>query len=117
VGCAIHAACRSVQQELLRLAKKMAGSPLGRARLDDLIFADGKIRHRDDSSMEVSVADAMRAGKADRIEKEATVEPKEDGKRSHYTHSAVFAEVRIDEQLGRQPDYRRRGRRHRHGAA
>jgi xanthine dehydrogenase YagR molybdenum-binding subunit len=100
VGCAIHAACRSVQQELLRLAKKMAGSPLGRARLDDLIFADGKIRHRDDSSMEVSVADAMRAGKADRIEKEATVEPKEDGKRSHYTHSAVFAEVRIDEQLG-----------------
>jgi xanthine dehydrogenase YagR molybdenum-binding subunit len=100
VGCAIHAACRSVQQELLRLAKKMAGSPLGRARLDDLIFADGKIRHRDDSSMEVSVADAMRAGKADRIEKEATVEPKEDGKRSHYSHSAVFAEVRIDEQLG-----------------
>jgi xanthine dehydrogenase YagR molybdenum-binding subunit len=100
VGCAIHAACRSVQQELLRLAKKMTGSPLARARLDDLMFADGKIRHRDDSSLEVSVADAMRAGKADRIEKEATVEPKEDGKRSHYTHSAVFAEVRIDEQLG-----------------
>ena len=100
VGSAIYAACRAVQAELLRMAKKMAESPLARARLDQLIFVDGKIRHRDDNSLEVSVADAMRAGKADRIEKEATVEPKEDGKRSHYTHSAVFAEVRIDEQIG-----------------
>src|SRR5262245_45574810 len=46
------------------------------------------------------VADLMRAGKRDRIEKEASVAPKQDGKRSHFTHSAVFAEVKIDEELG-----------------
>ena len=46
------------------------------ASLTIVVFADGKIRHRDDGSREVSVADAMRAGKADRIEKEATAEPK-----------------------------------------
>jgi xanthine dehydrogenase YagR molybdenum-binding subunit len=100
VGSAIHAACRAVQEDLLALAQKMAGSPLAGAKLDDVVFAEGKIRHKDDESREVSVADAMRAGKADRIEKEASAEPNEDSKYSHNTHSAVFAEVKIDEQLG-----------------
>ena len=42
----------------------------------------------------------MRAGKADRIDKEATAEPKSDSEYAHCTHSAVFVEVKIDEQLG-----------------
>jgi xanthine dehydrogenase YagR molybdenum-binding subunit len=100
VGSAIHAACRAVQQELLKLAQKPAGSPLAGARLDDVVFADGKIRHKADGRREVSVTDVMRAGKVDRIEKEASAEPKEGSKYAHYTHSAVFAEVKIDEQLG-----------------
>ena len=100
VGSAIHAACRAVQKELLKLAQKRSGSPLAGAKIDDVVFTEGKIRHRADESRQVSIADAMRAGKADRIEKEASAEPNEDGKYSHCTHSAVFAEVKIDEQLG-----------------
>jgi xanthine dehydrogenase YagR molybdenum-binding subunit len=100
VGSAIHAACRAVQKELLGLAQKMARSPLAGAKLDDVVFAEGKIRHKHEESREVSVADAMRAGKADRIEKEASAQPNERGKYSHSTHSAVFAEVKVDEQLG-----------------
>jgi xanthine dehydrogenase YagR molybdenum-binding subunit len=100
VGSAIHAACRAVQKELLGLAQKMARSPLAGAKLDDVVFAEGKIRHKHEESREVSVADAMRAGKADRIEKEASAEPNERSKYSHLTHSAVFAEVKVDEELG-----------------
>ena len=100
VGSAIQAACRAVQEELLGLAQRMAGSPLTGAKLDDVVFAEGKIRRRDDERREVSVADAMRAGNADRIEKEASAEPKGNSKYAHFTHSAVFAEVKIDEQLG-----------------
>jgi xanthine dehydrogenase YagR molybdenum-binding subunit len=100
VGSAIHAACRAVQKELLGLAQKMARSPLAGAKLDDVVFAEGKIRHKHEESREVSVADAMRAGKADRIEKEASAEPNERSKYSHSTHSAVFAEVKVDDQLG-----------------
>ena len=100
VGSAIHAACRAVQEELLGLARKMPGSPLARAKLDDVVFAEGKIRHKGDESREVSVADAMRAGKADRIEKAASAEPNGDSKHSHCSHSAVFVEVKIDAQLG-----------------
>jgi xanthine dehydrogenase YagR molybdenum-binding subunit len=100
VGCAIHAACRAVQKTLLGMAQKMAASPLAGAKLDDVLFAEGKIRHKDDARREVSVADAMRAGKVDRIEKEASAEPDEDSQYSHFAHSAVFAEVKVDEQLG-----------------
>src|SRR5262245_19595458 len=46
VGCAIHAACRAVQKELLGLAQKAARSPLAGAKLDDVVFAEGKIRHK-----------------------------------------------------------------------
>src|SRR6516164_5966053 len=63
VGSAIHAACRAVQKELLGLAQEMARSPLAGAKLDDVVFAEGKIRHKHEASREVSVADAMRAGK------------------------------------------------------
>jgi xanthine dehydrogenase YagR molybdenum-binding subunit len=100
VGCAIDAACREVKRELLAFAQRVPGSPLANATLDDVIFADGKIRHRGEQSREISVADAMRAGRVDRIEREASAEPNEDGKYSHFTHSAVFAEVKVDEELG-----------------
>ncbi|HEY8439988.1 MAG TPA: xanthine dehydrogenase family protein molybdopterin-binding subunit [Xanthobacteraceae bacterium] len=98
VGSAIVAACRKVQQEALKLAQKISGSPLARAKLEDVTFADGRIRHR--NGREVLLADALRAGKLDRIEKEATVEPRQSGKFSHFTHSAVFAEVKVDAELG-----------------
>ena len=100
VGSAIHAACGAVQKELLRLAQRMEASPLGGAKLDDIVFVDGWMRRKDDARRAVSIIDAMRAGNADRIEKTASVEPKESGKYSHFAHCAVFAEVKVDEQLG-----------------
>ena len=99
VGSAVAAACRAVQKDLLRLAQKTAASPLKGAKLDDVEFADGWIR-RKDGGAEVSFADAMRVGKVDRIEKEASAAPNHKSKYAHYTHSAVFAEVKIDEELG-----------------
>src|SRR5205823_14801876 len=53
VGCAIHAACRAVQDELLRLARKMPGSPLAGAQRDDVVFTEGMIRHKANASLEV----------------------------------------------------------------
>jgi xanthine dehydrogenase YagR molybdenum-binding subunit len=48
----------------------------------------------------MSLADAMRAGKVDRIEKDADAAPNEKSKFAHFTHSAIFAEVRVDEEIG-----------------
>lgn len=100
VGSAIHAACGKVREELLRLAQSLPDSPLEGATAADIELAGGQIRHRADRSRAVSVADAMRAGKVDRIEKEASAGPPEKSDYAHATHSAVFVEVKVDEQLG-----------------
>jgi xanthine dehydrogenase YagR molybdenum-binding subunit len=98
VGSAVAAACRAVQKDLLRFAQKAPRSPLAGAKLGGVEFVDGRIRRKDNGA-EVSLADAMLAGKVDRIEKEAGAKPNEKSKYAHYTHSAIFAEVRVDEEL------------------
>ncbi len=48
----------------------------------------------------MSIADAMRQGKVDRIEQEKLTAFADDRSLAHNTHSAVFAEVKVDEELG-----------------
>jgi xanthine dehydrogenase YagR molybdenum-binding subunit len=97
---AVAATAAEVRAELLALAKAIKGSPLTNAKLEDVVLADGKIVSRKDSSRAVSIADAMRHGAVDRIEKEKTNSFPEDSSHARNTHSAVFAEVKVDEQIG-----------------
>ncbi len=90
----------AVRKELLRLAKEMPNSPLADAAPDEVALADGKLVSKRDASRAVSIADAMRHGAVDRIEQEKSTTFADDGSHSHNTHSAIFAEVKVDEQLG-----------------
>jgi xanthine dehydrogenase YagR molybdenum-binding subunit len=89
-----------VRDELLRLAQQLPDSPLADATPAEVALADGTIVHRSNASRAVSIADAMRRGAVDRIDLEKTVTFDDDGSRAHNTHSAVFAEVKVDEQIG-----------------
>jgi len=89
----------AIRDDLLRLAKRIPNSPLADAASDDVALVDGKLASKRDSTRFVSIADAMRQGGVDRIELEKTTEPAPDPSRAHNTHSAVFAEVKVDEQL------------------
>jgi xanthine dehydrogenase YagR molybdenum-binding subunit len=100
VAGAIGATCDAVRKELLRLAKKIPSSPLAGAKLEEVTLADGKIVSKQNGSRAVSIADAMRHGAVDRIEQETSAGSNDDGRRARYAHSAVFAEVKVDEQLG-----------------
>ena len=100
VANAIAATCQEVRAELLRLAKLAPASPLADAGPEDVTLEDGRIISRHDASRAVAITDAMRQGAADRIEREHTTNPAHDGKFARNTHSAVFAEVKVDEQLG-----------------
>jgi xanthine dehydrogenase YagR molybdenum-binding subunit len=100
VSNSIATTCHEVRKELLRLAKAIPGSPLADAELNDTALADGKIVDKRDTSRAVAIADAMRQGAVDRIEREGSADTKDDGKYARDTHSAVFAEVKVDEQLG-----------------
>ncbi|MCK1383067.1 xanthine dehydrogenase family protein molybdopterin-binding subunit [Bradyrhizobium sp. 21] len=97
---AVLAAAEEVRKELLRLAGTMPGSPLAGAELADTVLIDGRIATTSDNSRTVSIADAMRHGNVERIEKEKLNQFDEDKKHARNTHSAVFAEVKVDEQLG-----------------
>jgi xanthine dehydrogenase YagR molybdenum-binding subunit len=90
----------AVRDELLRLAKQVPSSPLANTAPGEVALADGKLVSKSDASRSVSIADAMRHSAVDRIEQEKTTNPSNDTARAHNTHAAVFAEVKVDEQLG-----------------
>ncbi len=101
-GSAVDAACATVRETLLKHAQKVKGSPLASAKLDAVSFAGGRIELTADPSRFVTFADAMKAGGVDKVEAVETVSPSKItmARYSGYTHSAIFAEVRVDEELG-----------------
>jgi xanthine dehydrogenase YagR molybdenum-binding subunit len=100
VSNAIVNTANTVRGQLLQLALGIPGSPLAGASADDVVLSDGKIVSKRDPSRAVSIADAMRQSGVDRIEQEQTNSFKDDDAHARNAHSAVFAEVKIDEQLG-----------------
>jgi xanthine dehydrogenase YagR molybdenum-binding subunit len=97
---AVAAAAEEVRKELLALAKAIKGSPLADARPEDVVLADGKLTSKQEASRAVSIADAMRHAAIDRIEKEKVHNFPDDSSHARNAHSAVFAEAKVDEQLG-----------------
>jgi xanthine dehydrogenase YagR molybdenum-binding subunit len=101
IGSAVKAACDGLREKVFTLARKMEGSPLAGAKLSDVTFADGQICLQRDPSQAVSLTEAMRHGNVNSVEEETSAKP--DAKQSQYSryaHSAVFAEVEVDEDLG-----------------
>ena len=99
VSHAIVRTAEDVRKELLRLAKTMPNSPLAGAKLKDTALIDGGIVNKE-TRRTVSIADAMRHGAVDRIERECTVSFKDSSSHARNTHSAIFAEVKVDEEIG-----------------
>ncbi|MET0879803.1 MAG: xanthine dehydrogenase family protein molybdopterin-binding subunit [Tardiphaga sp.] len=105
VGAAVQLACQAVGAKLLKAAADVEGNPLGGSAIEDVSFVDGHIVLKSDQSVRVSYAEAMRAAKLDTIEVEETASAGISGmisqmKKARNTHSAVFVEVKIDEELG-----------------
>jgi len=102
IGSAVKAVCEAVRKKVFLLARRIRNSPLAHTRLKDVTFADGYVRLHSDPKVGVSITDAMRQRKVASIEEETAVVPNE-SKQSRYTrhsHTAVFAEVKVDEDLG-----------------
>jgi xanthine dehydrogenase YagR molybdenum-binding subunit len=100
VSNGIATTAAAVREELLRLARQTPNSPLADATPSDVALREGKLVSIRDLSRAVPIADAMRHGGVDRIEQERQTTFDDHGSHAHNTHSAVFAEVTVDEQLG-----------------
>ena len=90
----------AVREKLLRLAKKMRNSSLADAAADEVTLAWGKLVSKRDELRAVSITDVMRHANVERIVEEKSTTFPDAGSHSHNVHSAVFAEVKVDEQLG-----------------
>jgi xanthine dehydrogenase YagR molybdenum-binding subunit len=109
VSHAIATAADAVRKALWRMAEKGPGSRLAGTKLSDVILADGKIVSRRDPNRAMSIAEAMRHGGVERIKEKKSTKSRKDRLYAQHesgesyarnTHSAIFAEVKIDEQLG-----------------
>jgi xanthine dehydrogenase YagR molybdenum-binding subunit len=100
VSHAILATAEEIKGELLTAAKKIKGSPLAGEKSEDVMLSDGSIMSRKNPSRTMRIAEAMQQAGLDRIEKEKTHKFEQVRGYVHNTHSAVFAEVKIDEEIG-----------------
>jgi|SRR5271157_301874 len=101
VGSAVKAVCEKIHKKLFQIARKIDGSPLADSKPDGVTFVDGQIRSRNEPSRAVFLIEAMRRGGLGAIEEKASARhtPNE-MQYSRFTHSAMFAEVKIDPDLG-----------------
>jgi xanthine dehydrogenase YagR molybdenum-binding subunit len=100
VAHAIAKTAGEVRDELLRAARTMPNSPLAHAKPEGVALVDGKLVDAKDHGRGVSIADVMRHARLGRITRESKNSFKNDNAHARNTHSAVFAEVKVDEELG-----------------
>lgn len=101
-GSAVTIACAQVAEKLVGFARRMDRSPLANLSVEQVDFIEGRIVSKADPSRSISVIDAMEAGGVEQLEEVGMFKPDEESQKtySRYTHSAVFAEVKVDEELG-----------------
>ena len=103
-GAAVQLACQSVAKTLFKSAST-EGQPLwGAKSIDDVDFVEGNMVLKSDPTKRVSLTDAMRTAGLDHVEAEETASPGIGGmismmQKARNTHSAIFVEVRVDEEL------------------
>jgi len=102
VGSAVDGACTKLRRRLLALARLAPGSAFARARLDDVVFRDGTLALHDDPASAVPLTTLLAGAERASIEASYLLLPNllEQRKFTRATHSAVFVEVRVDEELG-----------------
>ncbi|MEJ7779066.1 MAG: xanthine dehydrogenase family protein molybdopterin-binding subunit [Daejeonella sp.] len=102
VGMAVHAACTGLQKKIIEQAKKIEPDIFKRINLDDIEFSSDSLRIKGHSGNFISLKDIVAStGKSD-LKSRNTGLPDvlKQRKYARTTHSAVFAEVEVDEDFG-----------------
>ncbi|PZO79380.1 MAG: aldehyde oxidase [Mesorhizobium amorphae] len=101
-GSAVELACDALRRKLFKAAQGESGSVFANAAFEDVEFANGRMELRAERSQARTLPELVRLSGGSSVEGEATAQPDTatQAKYSSYTHSAIFVEVRVDEQLG-----------------
>jgi xanthine dehydrogenase YagR molybdenum-binding subunit len=102
VGSAVAGVCDKLRLTLLRYAQADAESPFRDKRLKDVEFAGGVMRLKKDPDTFISLGTIVRNTGRERLEEKYLMLPQmlKQRKFRRMVHSAVFVEVRVDEELG-----------------
>ncbi len=102
VGSAVQSVCTTIKEQVFKLAKKVKNSPFANADLKEVNFDNGEISLKLNPSKTLSITDVMKQSGKVSIEEEATTMPNPIHmlEYSFNSHSAVFVEVKVDEDLG-----------------
>jgi xanthine dehydrogenase YagR molybdenum-binding subunit len=104
-GAAVQLACEALADQLFKAARAIKDGPLHDASREEVAFRDGHLVLRTNPDRRVSIEDAMQATGKPSLEATETASPGISGlvssmQKARNTHSAVFAEVKIDHELG-----------------
>jgi xanthine dehydrogenase YagR molybdenum-binding subunit len=102
VGSAVEGVCEKLQKKLFKLAKALPASPFAKVRFEELLFRDGAMALMDQPATAIRLVDILRLSDQSQLAEKYLMLPKmmEQKKYVRATHSAVFVEVRVDEDFG-----------------
>lgn len=103
VGSAVDAVCERLKKSLLKLAQSMDDSPFDGLSLDEVQFVDGELRCVvDGETHAIPLHELLQASGQQQLEEKHLLLPNmlKQRKFTRATHSAVFVEVKVDEDLG-----------------
>lgn len=100
VANGIVTTCKAVRNDLLSFAQKIPDTQLSGLSPEHVDLIEGAIVRKDKASRPLPIADVMLHAGINRIQREELTKFADDGSRAHNTHSAIFAEAKVDEQLG-----------------
>lgn len=102
IGSAIAGACEKLQKSLLKQAQKLHNSPFAKAKPRDVEFINGQLQLRQHPETAIALTAILGEGGINRLEEKFLMLPNilKQRKYRRLVHSAVFVEVRVDEELG-----------------
>ena len=102
VGAAVEGVCEKIRRKLWKLARALPDSPFAKARFVDVECVRGTLRVTASPLVSASFADLLERAGQTQIDEKYWMLPKalKQRKFARATHTAVFCEVRVDEELG-----------------
>ncbi len=104
-GAAVHLAVESLADKLIELVNKLDDKPLGQLTRAEAIFENGALAFKKNSASRIGLGELLKRGQVEEIRTDETAKPGwrdlwSQIRKSRNTHSAIFAEVKVDEELG-----------------
>lgn len=101
IGSAVESACQELRRKIVQLARQRGDASLSGVPLDEVEFVQGTLRKRGDAGSAIAITEVLRGEGLQEIEAEFALQP-DPAQEKHVcsVHSAVFVEVRVDEDFG-----------------